>query len=77
MAGWLWENSPPSQKTHPRAHTSEAHAEHTGRSGGERKATPPLDTIAEAWLAAVCPQSLPGVHSQPWTQEGGSVGGDS
>lgn len=75
---------PPSQRADPQAHHRKAHTCHTPqkkeahseKEKGERereKACEPLLSLciraeARLWLQSVL-KSLPGVHSQPWTQE--------
>lgn len=78
-SGWLdgCESCPPhplTEKQNPRAHNRKAHTCHIKESSQLKGMhMQPLDSLSlsEAWLAAVWLKSLPGVHSQPWTQEEG------
>lgn len=68
----------PSQKTDPHAHNRKAHTCHTHKAHSKKKkqaCTHSLWSVSEAWLGLQSVlKSLPGVHSQPWTQEEGWEG---
>lgn len=63
-AGWMAASHPP--------HRKHVHRHKTGKRTTTRTCS--VWTLSEAWLAAVCLKSLPGVHSQPWSQEEGWEG---
>lgn len=66
----------PSKNPNPQTHNQKSHTachmqKPTVQKGMHMQL---LDSIPAWLLAAVCVKSLPGVHSQPWTQEEGWEG---